>query len=134
MCLPCVWGVVAVLGKELPPWACDFGVGLETQLLGCDGDCGHGDGKEAALCPGSDHMDASCSVTWGQALPLPQFPYALLQGNVPAHRLLPDTTLGSGRTADEGWGQRALGELNIVSTEPLSCPRALHPPGDSGSQ
>lgn len=80
-------------------------------------------------------MEASCSVTLGQALPLPQFPHLFFfWGDVPAPRLLPDTALGSGGTAvDEGWDQGALGEPSVVSTEPLICPRVLRSPGNSGS-
>ena len=100
---------------------------------GYGGDPECGSGQEAALCPGSDHADASCSVTLGQALPLPQFPHLLLQGAVPTHCLLPATAPGSGgATVDEDWGQGALGQPSVFSTDPLSCPGVLRPPGTVG--
>lgn len=128
-------GERGVLGKE--PHLGHVILGWECSLScwGCDRDHEHNDGKEAALCPGSDYMDVSSSVTLGQALPLPQFPHPFVQGDVLAHCLLPDAALGSGGAAvDEGWSRGALGELSVVSSECLCCPQALHPLEDSGSQ
>lgn len=59
----CVW-----LGGRWGGWQCWAGsphpgcviLGWDCRLScwGCDGDCGHRDGKKAALCPGLVHMDA----------------------------------------------------------------------------
>lgn len=80
-------------------------------------------------------MDASCSVTLGQALPLPQCPCPnlLLQSHAIAQGLLPDVAAGGGGTAvDEGWGQGALGSQEMSPQSPGSAFGRRVPPGTAG--
>lgn len=78
-------------------------------------------------------MDASCSVTLGRALPLPQCPNLLLQRDVTAQGLVPDAAAGGGGTAvDEGWGQGALGSQEMSPQSPGSAFGHRVPPGTAG--
>lgn len=51
-------GGVAALGRDPHPGHVILGWDCRLSCWGCDGDCGHRDGKKAALCPGSTHTDA----------------------------------------------------------------------------
>lgn len=78
-------------------------------------------------------MDASWSVTLGQALPLPQCPHLLLQRHATAQGLLPDAAAEGGGTAvDEGWGQGALGSQEMSPQSPRSAFGCCVPPGTAG--
>lgn len=78
-------------------------------------------------------MDASCSVTLGQALPPPQCPNLLLQRDVIACGLLPDAAAGGGGTAvDKDECQGALGSQGMSPQSPGPAFGHCVPPGTAG--